>query len=322
MIRRGLTQWSIEHPSMKRLCCMTFVDKGASLLVAGNQDVMLKIETAKGNVVEKIPVTSEYTMIRHSRYICAATSTGCVDFLDPITLVVMKSWQAHTASISDMEVSGNSLITCGRSLRQNGPAMLETFAKVYDMKTMQQLPPIPFPAAAAFVQVHPRLSNTCVLGAQNGQLQVVDLVNPNTSNMVILGSFITHFLMSSSGNIWAVADQENMIHLWGSPNKPPTFNDAVQLPEYADEVEPVQQISFDDDLYETPHHPPCNTLMIISGPSVQSECLITVIVFCQLGETSSLGRLDIYRSSLTQILKGTCVPARDLGTLLQTLGSD
>ncbi|KAL9129564.1 MAG: hypothetical protein Q9217_002020 [Psora testacea] len=248
MIRRGLTQWNTNHPSMRRICCMTFIDRGASLLVAGNQNVMLKVDTGKGQVVEEIVSRSEYTMMKHGRYICAATNSGSVDFFEPTTLNVVKTWQAHTASISDMEVSGNSLITCGRSLRQHGPAMLETFAKVYDMKTMHQLPPIPFPAAAAFVQVHPRLSNTCVLGAQNGQLQVVDLVNPNTSNMVVLGSFITHFLMSPSGNIWAVADQENMIHLWGSPNKPPTFNDVVQMPEYADDIEPVQHISIDEDV--------------------------------------------------------------------------
>ncbi|KAL9099961.1 MAG: hypothetical protein Q9163_004602 [Psora crenata] len=248
MIRRGLTQWNIEHPSIKRLCCMTFVDRGSSLLVAGNQNLMLKVDMGKGQVVQEIASMSEYTMMRHSRYICAATSTGSVDFLEPSTLNVVKTWKAHTASISDMEASGNSLITCGRSLRQHGPAMLETFAKVYDIKKMQQIPPIPFPAAAAFVQFHPRLSNTCVLGAQNGQLQVVDFVNPNTSNMVVLGSFITHFLMSGSGNIWAVADQENVIHLWGSPNKPPTFNDVVQMPEYADDVEPVRHISIDDDI--------------------------------------------------------------------------
>ena len=227
---------------------MTFIDKGATLLVAGNQSVMFKVDMGKGQVTEEITSKSEYTMMKHSRYICAATNRGSVDFLEPTTLSVIKTWQAHTATVSDMEVSGNSLITCGRSLRQHGPAMLETFAKVYDMKSMQQLPPIPFPAAAAFVQIHPRLSNTCVLGARNGQLQVVDLVNPHTSNMVVLGNHITHFLMSPSGNIWAVADQENVIHLWGSPNKPPTFNDVVHMPEYADNVEPVQQIAVEEDV--------------------------------------------------------------------------
>ena len=248
MIRRGLTQWNIEHPSMTRLCCMTFVDKGASLLAAGNQKVMIKIDVNKGTIIEEIPTDREYTMMRHSRYICAATSTGLVDFLDTNTYQIIKSWQAHTASISDMEVSSNSLVTCGRAIRPHGPAMLENLAKVYDLKSMLQLAPIPFPGGAAYVQIHPKLSNTSVLGAPNGQLQVIDLVNHNTSNMVMLQSFITHFVMSSSGNIWALADENNVIHLWGSPSKLTNFNDVAQLPEFADDPEPVQHISVDEEV--------------------------------------------------------------------------
>ena len=248
IIRRGLVNWHIEDPSMTHLSCMIFVDKGASLLLAGNQKVMIKIDASKGTVVEEIPTQADYTIMKCSRYICAATSSGSVDFLDTSTFQVMKTWQAHTASINDMQVSGNSLVTCGRALRPHGPAMLENLAKVYDLKPMLQMAPIPFPGGAAYVQIHPKLSNTSVLGAPNGQLQVIDLINHNTSNIVMLGSFITHFIMSSSGNIWGLADENNMVHLWGSPSKLKNFNDVVQLPEQADELEPVQHISVDDDL--------------------------------------------------------------------------
>ncbi|KAG8532899.1 uncharacterized protein KY384_002777 [Bacidia gigantensis] len=248
MIRRGLTQWNVEHELMTQLSCMVFVDKGASLLVAGGQRVMLKIDTSKGEFIEDIVTSAEYTMMKSGRYICAATTTGSVDFLDPKSLEVIKSWSAHTASTSDIALSGNSLVTCGRAHRPHGPAMLESLAKVYDLKSMQQIAPIPFPTGAAYVQIHPKMSTTSVLGAPNGQLQVIDLNNHNMSNIVMLGCSITHFIMSPSGNIWALADENNVLHLWGSPSKPFSFNDIVQLPEYADEPEPVQQLSLDDDI--------------------------------------------------------------------------
>ena len=248
MIRRALTQWHTDHALMTRLNCMVFLDKGASILVAGNQQVMLKLEASKGTIIEEIPTHSEYAMMKVGRYVCAATNSGSVDFLDPSTLKTVKSWQAHSASISDMQISANSFVTCGRAMRPHGPAMLESLAKVFDMKTMQQLAPIPFPTGAAYVQIHPKLSTTCILGAPNGQLQVIDLVNHNTSNIIMTGSYVTQFSMSGSGNIWAIADENNQIHLWGSPNKIMNFNDNVQMPEYADEEEQVQYIGVDDDV--------------------------------------------------------------------------
>ena len=248
MIRRGLNQWHTVHPSITRLTCMVFLEKRATILVAGSQETMLKLDLAKGTVIDEFDTNSEYVMLKAGKYICAATSSGSVDLLDPGTLQVIKTWQAHSASISDLQVSANSLVTCGRALRPHGPAMLESLAKVYDMKSMQQLAPIPFPTGAAYVQIHPKLSTTCVLGAPNGQLQVIDLVNHNTSNIVMLGNYVTHFSISGSGNIWAIADENNQVHLWGSPNKTINFNDNVQLPEYADGDDQVQYMGVDDDV--------------------------------------------------------------------------
>ena len=227
---------------------MALIDKGNYLLVAGVQSVMLKLDASTGAVVEILPVVSQYSMMRAGRYICAATTTGSIDFLDPNTLQLIKAWQAHTASVSDMALSSSSLVSCGRAVRPIGPAMLENFAKVYDLKNLEQLAPIPFPTGAAYVQIHPKLSTTCVLGAPVGQLQVIDLVNPETSNMVFFANSLTHFVMSGSGNLWAVVEDHNIIHLWGSPSKALNFNDDVQLPEYADEIEPVRYLGVDEDM--------------------------------------------------------------------------
>ena len=177
---------------------MVFVDKGKSLLAAGNQSVMLKIDVTKGNVIAEVSTDSEYAMMKVGRYICAATSTGAIDLLEPSTFHRVHSWQAHTASVNDIGISGLSLISCGRAVKPHGPAMFEGVAKVLDLKSMEQMAPIPFQTGAAYIRVHPKLSTTCVLGGTSGQLQVIDLVNHNTSSVVMAGTRITHFEMSGS----------------------------------------------------------------------------------------------------------------------------
>jgi len=249
MTRRGLTQWHAEHESMKRLCCMTFLDRGSTILTAGIQGMMYKIDVEKGSVTEEIPTDFEYIMMKFNRYICAATSTGAVHFLDPISLEVVKVWQAHTSSINDMDAKADFLVTCGRSIRPHGqPPALENLAKVYDLKKLEHLPPISFPGGAAFVQIHPKMSTTSVVASQSGQLQIIDLMNPNTANMHMLPNYMTHFVMSPSGNVWVMADQDNVLHLWGSQNKL-QFNEVTRATDFADaEDAPLARIAIDDDV--------------------------------------------------------------------------
>lgn len=234
---------------MLNLACMSFLHKDSSqILVAGCQHVMYRIDVEKATVIEKIPTESEYTMMRLNRYICAATSTGSVDFIDPKTLQVMKTWFAHTDTISSMDAKNDFLITCGWSKRPYGPPGLDTLAKVYDLKRLEQLAPISFQPGAKYVQIHPRMSTTSVVAAQVGRIHVIDIMNPNdiTVMQVPLANVMTFMIMSPSGNVWAIADTENNLHLWASPGKV-SFCESYNITEFADAVEPVPHMGVDDD---------------------------------------------------------------------------
>lgn len=128
--------------------------------------------------------------------------------------------------------------------------MLDILAKVFDLRKLEQLPPVPFPGGAAFVQMHPRMSTTSVIASQSGQLQVVDLMNPNTSNLhqANLMSYMLNLVLAPSGAAWALTDQENSVHLWGSQKKL-QFSEYVNPIEYADEVAPLPSLSLDSDQY-------------------------------------------------------------------------
>lgn len=237
---------------MMDLSCMSFFGKESPhILVAGCQNVMYKIDVDKGHVVARFPTVSEYTMMRYSKYICAATSSGAVDFLNPVTLQVVKTWQAHTSKINSMDVKNDNLVTCGWSTRLYGHSpSLDTLARVFDLKRLESIAPIPFHAGAAFVQIHPKMSTTCVVSSHNGQIHVTDIMNADNVKMlhVTVTSSMTALVMSPSGNVWAVADQDNNIMLWGSPNKM-QFSESINATEFADEVVPVPHMAVDADLY-------------------------------------------------------------------------
>lgn len=198
---------------MTNLSCMTFLHKDAPhILVAGCQPVMYRIDVDKGQILDKLEAKSKYTMMKHNRYICAATSTGSIDFLDPGTLQIVKSMQAHVSNISSMDARNDFLITCGWSPRQNSGALgFDIFATVFDLKRLEQLGPIPFAAGAAFVQIHPKMSTTSVVCSRSGQVHVTDIMNAGNVKMVhvTLTSFLIALIMSPTGNVWAIADQEN-----------------------------------------------------------------------------------------------------------------
>lgn len=126
---------------MTDLSCMTFLQKdGQHILAAGCQQTMYKIDVDKGLVIQRIETSSQYTMMKYNRYICAATNSGAVDILDPVSLQVVKTWQAHTSQIKSMDVRNDFLVTCGWSPRPNTHAPgLDILAPVFDLRRLEQV---------------------------------------------------------------------------------------------------------------------------------------------------------------------------------------
>ncbi|KAI0164180.1 PAB-dependent poly(A)-specific ribonuclease subunit PAN2 [Xylariaceae sp. FL1272] len=269
--RRGLPLWSLRgadqkrlgeplklpdsetiHEDMKELRCMSFTSKGTSeILVAGEQDVMLVIDTIKGEVIKRVPTDHRYIIMRRSsRYICAATPTGAVHIIDSVNFQILKIWNAHTAMIHDMDAQHDFIVTCGYSLRQHGHYMPDPFVNVYDLKNMSSLSPIPFPAGAAYVRMHPRMSTTSIVMSQSGQMHVVDLMNPNASNVRQVHSIsVSTIEIAPSGEAVALADHECTIQLWGSPHKL-RFTEFARPIETGDTPSHVPRIDFDS--FDTP----------------------------------------------------------------------
>ncbi|OJJ45508.1 hypothetical protein ASPZODRAFT_134188 [Penicilliopsis zonata CBS 506.65] len=232
--RRGLTQWHIAHEEMVDLRCMSFTAQTNRILAAGCQKVMFTIDIDKGVIVDKLPTEHHYTIMKRSRYLCAATDTGSVNALSMADFSVVKSWKAHGTAVNDMDARNDFLVTCGFSVRHLGSPIVDPLANVYDLKTLSPLPPIPFHAGAAYVRMHPKLHTTSFVASQTGQLQVVDLMNPNAINLRQANvGFMLGIDISPSGEALAINDAECAVHLWGSPAKI-HFNEMSKETEFAD----------------------------------------------------------------------------------------
>jgi PAB-dependent poly(A)-specific ribonuclease subunit 2 len=187
-------------------------------------------------------------MKRSRSYICAATSSGSVNLLDPLTFTVVRTWKAHSSKVNSMDAQHDYIVTCGYALRQGQSWMLDPLVNVFDLKNMAQLPPVPFPAGAAHVRMHPRMSTTIIITSQNGQMHIVDLMNPNTSNVKQANclSALTMIEIAPSGEAMALADAE-YVHLWGSPSRALRFAEISNQLEFPHAEEPPPQLDWTPD---------------------------------------------------------------------------
>ena len=282
MSRTGPAIWHITHPAMTDLRCMCFTGSPYHVLVAGCQPVFFVIDIEKGVIHSQHPCQSNYTIMRKSRHICAATDDGNIHILNLIDYSLLKTWKAHTNAVNDMDVRNDFLVTCGFSVRQLGVPVVDPLAKVYDLKNLASLPPIPFHAGAAYIRLHPKLQTTSIVASQTGLMQVVDLMNPVN---VILKQANVQFMLgleiAQTGEALIITDTNSLVYLWGSPGKT-RFKSVSKDTEFAEPNPPqAPQIDWNDTPLNTiglPHYTerllsawPSHMVFEVGAPSVPPD---------------------------------------------------
>ena len=252
--RRGLTQWHIALPDMADLRCMSFTNAAsAELVVAGCQPQMYRIDFEKGFVMETLapePAGSYTIMRRAKELICAAAHDGSIHLLDSKTLSVINTWKAYAGSVNDMDARGDYLLTCGWVQQQYHGLSLERLVRVYDLKNQKSVAPVTFSQGAAFVRMHPKLSSTCIVVAQGGAIQSIDVQNPDIPMMRFAQTFdsqLTGLELMPSGKGFALTDSHCQITLWGSPTKM-QFTEFPQPTDFADALSPTKHLDWTSDL--------------------------------------------------------------------------
>lgn len=161
------------------------------------------------------------------------------------------TFQSH-GTLSDFDVLGNYLITCGYSER-NGIFISDPFLMVYDLRMMRAIAPVAMPNFSPYLlRFIPKFVNRICVVSQVGQFQLLDIngslqAPPFIHNVGLPhGASLTSFDVSSTSQALAFGDDQNVIYLFGSNPEGVNFNMYSQPTEFADPIEPVRQIPMTD----------------------------------------------------------------------------
>lgn len=161
------------------------------------------------------------------------------------------------------------------------------------------LPPLGFPAGAAFVRMHPKMSASAIIASQAGQFQIIDINNPATLRLyhANVTSYVTAMELAPSGDALALMDADGYVQLWGAPEKM-RFTELMNPVEWYEDP-PRPGVTVNDDT-SVVSFPPTNYSHLANGCflalSIPSECRTTTTSSYQPGRhTWSLKSINFLR---------------------------
>lgn len=160
---------------------------------------------------------------------------------DKKTLRVQHTFSSHSGQLSDFDVRGNHLITCGYSKR-NGNYNIDRFLMVYDLRMVKAIAPIGMTFAPFLLRFVPVYASKFCVVSQTGQFQLMDTSGSTSSPPPFLhnidlppGAAISAFDVSNSSQALSFADTAGYVYLFGASPEI-LFNPNSQPTEFADEV--------------------------------------------------------------------------------------
>ncbi|XP_041478319.1 PAN2-PAN3 deadenylation complex catalytic subunit PAN2-like isoform X1 [Lytechinus variegatus] len=252
--RQGMRVFDCKSDDFQNMQSM-LVLSDTRLLLGGHQDRLVEVDLGSGvqTVTHPTDKVGVAIMRPDQRFICCGEPTGHVQLRDPATMKIEHTLEAHRGALSDFDVIGNQLITCGFGERL-GTLSVDRFLMVFDLRTMRPMAPLHVPIEPIFLRCMATYSNRIIILDQSGQFQILDPGGLVTPDMMLLyqvniaGDMVMDFDVSSNSSCLVFGDSGGCCHLWSSSNEEVTFNNFSTETEFAEPVVPMHPIPFSDDL--------------------------------------------------------------------------
>ncbi|KAF8163190.1 ubiquitin carboxyl-terminal hydrolase-domain-containing protein [Crassisporium funariophilum] len=219
---------------------------------------MVMLSSMTGAVIRQVPTTSVLTHLELSHSVLlSGSSDGYLRVHDPRTGMGRVGAsenlvKAHSSSIEGLQTAGNFVFTIGMGERQatmQSRPFPDPLVKVYDLRTMRPLPPVPFSAGPAFIRTFPKRPSSLVVVSNQGLVNIVDVSNPSASSefyqLDLTSSYITSASISPSAAYMAFGDAEGTIHLMSQAEDSVPFNGFEGQPvPWADTPAPLPDIEW------------------------------------------------------------------------------
>ncbi|KAF7305131.1 PAN2-PAN3 deadenylation complex catalytic subunit PAN2 [Mycena kentingensis (nom. inval.)] len=212
----GVNKWFCRPPPTLHTFSNVSSASSSVLAASTTNSELLLVANGTGEILRQAPAPS---LITHLEFSHSLILSGCADgnvrTHDPRTGVNKPEGQfmAHYAGIQGLQTVGNFVYTIGLGIRQSHPHT-DTFVKVYDLRTMRALPPIPFSSSPAFINVSPKRASSVIITSSQGLINIVDVLSgANEFYQLDIPSYVTSMAVSPTGVYLAAGDAEGMVHL-------------------------------------------------------------------------------------------------------------
>jgi len=184
----------LSEVSFQNLQCM-FFNQQQRFFLAGFSDFIFDFDIERLRILRQIRISDEQAdciqiksssgsstsngasttnnSISKNGVLCTGSSNGQIFVRDPFTLKHIHKFHPHSGSLSDFDVNGNYLASCGFSLTRNGNLAVDRFIMVYDLRMMRALSPIQLIIEPCFLNYLPVCSSVIAVASQVWEILIV-----------------------------------------------------------------------------------------------------------------------------------------------------